>query len=79
MTKYTQEDHAKYREQVEEEEHKRKEAGVKEQQRHAFLAAGGKPEDFEAEYKAQQKERVRQTVKQREEEARAQQRTISAI
>jgi hypothetical protein len=53
---YTQEDHAKYRERVEE-ERKAKEAAAKEQQRHAFLAAGGRPEDFEAEYKAQERKR----------------------
>jgi hypothetical protein len=79
VSKYTQEDHAKYRERVEEEERKRKEASAKKQQRRAFPAAGGKPEDFEAEYRAQQTESVRQTMKRREEEARAQQRTISAI
>ena len=78
-SKYTQQDHEQYRERVEREERERKEAAAKEQQRHAFLAAGGNPQDFEAEYKVQQIESVRQAVKRREQEARAHQRTISAI
>jgi len=76
---YSQEDHRQYRERVEEEERTRKEATAKEGQRRAFLAAGGRPEDFEAEYEAQRKEGVRQAVKEREQEARASQRAISAI
>jgi hypothetical protein len=79
MPKYTQGDHEQYREQVEREEREREEAAAKEQQRHAFLAAGGRDEDFPAEYEEGQKEQVRQTIKGREEAARARQRSISTI
>jgi hypothetical protein len=79
MTKYTQVDHEQYREQVEKEEREREEAATREQQRHTFLAAGGRDEDFPAEYEEGQKEQVRQTVKRREEAARAHQQAISRI